>query len=224
MTSQEIQDYILGGRRSKLKVWDMCRQADCLLFTGGAIVKDDKATLIVGSGTDNMLEATSQFDLSVIGTGRAILFDTKEKMVYSIHSPKEIRQHFKEKYNERLHNPVMSTESSGLALIMVIDGMEREIGKNIDVREPSTKRKRAKNFASKACHVRDIDVYLDWKEMMPMSYSEIYEGMNRDMIYQTVVTPFYREGSVNYVMLRSGTGKENPHGPILDKLLEEGVL
>jgi hypothetical protein len=83
ITGNDVQQFMLSrGRKSESDILGMCRNSGSLLFTGGALVRDGYATVVVGPGTDNILEATyefpDQFD-GIISNGRAVLFDTREK-------------------------------------------------------------------------------------------------------------------------------------------------
>jgi len=187
-----------------------------------------------------MLEATYQFPGQVngiIGNGRAILFDTRENVLYSVHFPNEVGRYFKEKYTKRSHEPLMSAESSGRIVIMNLKPrkIERgmgsfhsetttEVGADIRINQPSKRRKRIRNFASKASHVRVFsDVLLGWKENMAMGFEDVYEAMKPlGLDYYTVVTPFYDQTAWNYVLLKNG--KVNPHEPVLGKLLDEKII
>jgi len=240
---KDVQDYILSRKKGKRKatVWKRCRESSSLVLTGGAIVRNGYGSLIVGPGTDNMLEATSQFKQvdGIIGNGRAILFDTKEDVLYSVHFAKEIRRYFREEYTERSHKPLMNAEASGKIVIMNLKpkkilperGMggfhsetTTEVGSDIRINRPSKRRKRIRNFASKASHVRDFgDILLSWKEILAMSFKDIYEAMKPlDLEYYTVVTPFYDQSAWSYVQLKNG--KVNPHEPVLERLLDEKII
>lgn len=241
---KDIQDYILSGEyKEKETIWNMCKQSDSLVLTGGAIVRKGYATLIVGPGTDNMLEATSQFTEKVdgiIGNGRAILFDIGEKILYTVHSPSEVRKYFQEFHTKRHHKPRKKSKISGKVIIMNLEIgewkdssgrkhyehiTERETGKGIRINSPSKSRKKIRNFAKKACHVIG-DISLSWKEKIPMSFDDIYEQMKQaDMSYCTVVTPFYPCAPLRYEYFKyEGVGFLNPHEIILKKLLEEKII
>ncbi len=235
---KDVQNYILFNRRMKKRetIWNICRQSDSLLLTGGAIVNNGYATLIAGPGTDNLLEATYQFPEidGIIGNGRSILFDTKEEILYSTHFPDEIAHYFKEKFTKRHHKPLMRAKSNNKIIIMNLETNngnsecslveETEVGKNIRISQPSKKRRKIRNFASKACHVRENDLFLLWKEKIPMGYRDIYEHMkDADMIYYTVTTPLYvGRTALMYIELKNG--KINPHEHALEKLLDEKII
>ncbi len=230
-TGKDVQNYVLSDKRMKRKttIWDMCKQSSSLLLTGGAVVRDGYATLITGSGTDNILEATCQYKNQVngvIGNGRSILFDTRERILYSMHFPEEVKRYFNEEYTKRCHKPLTSAESNSKIIIMNLKPnfiFENEVGKNIKINQPSKRRKRIRNFASKASHVREDDILLSWKETMPMSFEDIYKQMKQlGMNYYTVVTPIYDKGAGSYVLLNQGY--VNPHEPVLEKLLSEKVI
>jgi hypothetical protein len=228
-TGKDVQNYVLSDKRMKRKttIWDMCKQSSSLLLTGGAVVRDGYATLITGSGTDNVLEATCQYPNQVdgiIGNGRSILFDARERILYNMHFSEEVEHYFKEEYTKRCHKPLMSAESSNRIIIMNLEFIvESEVGKNIKINQPSKRRKRIRNFASKASHVREGDILLSWKETIPMSFEYIYKQMKQlGMNYYTVVTPIYDRGAGSYVLLNQGY--VNPHEPVLEKLLSEKVI
>lgn len=242
INEKSVQDYIFSKTKGKRKttVWNRCRESNSLILTGGAIIRNGYATLIVGPGTDNLLEATYQFPDQVdgiIGNGRAILFGAKENVLYSVHFPEEVRSYFREKYTERTHKPLMSAQDSGKIVIMnlkprkIEKGMgifhsvvSLEVGKDIEVNLPSKSRKRIRNFASKASYVREFgDIFLSWKERMAMSFEDVYETMKPlSLDYYTVVTPFYDYTAWNFVQLKNG--RVNPHEPVLGKLLDEKII
>jgi hypothetical protein len=100
-----------------------------------------------------------------------------------------------------------------------------EIGEHIVINGPSQRRKRIRNFASKAAHVRNLDLYLTWKERIPMSFDEIYDGMKKlGMNYSTVVTPYYLGAAYNYVLLKPEHNSVNPQVPVLEKIIEAEIL
>jgi len=47
ISGKNVQDYILSDREEndKTTIWDMCRQSGSLFLTGGAIVRNNYATL-----------------------------------------------------------------------------------------------------------------------------------------------------------------------------------
>jgi len=237
VTGKDTQEYILSGERKKEDVWKMCRKSGSILMTGGAIVKDGKATLIGGPGSDNLLEASSQFPQldGIIGNGRSILFDTKQKTLYSVHAPEEASDYYRESVTKRDHNYVSNAKSSGKAIVLnLAEGgntkyhhkREGEIGKGIVIEPSSKKMKKVRNFASKVSHFRNDDIALDWKEEIPMSYDEIYQALrNLDMEYCSVVTPFYSNINVAYIFcMLKDKDAVNPHAPILEKILEAKIL
>ena len=234
-TGEDVQQLMLSrGRKSESDILEMCRSSGSLLFTGGALVRNDYATLVVGPGTDNILEATYEFPEQfegIIGNGRAVIFDTREKMLYSVHSDWEMKRYYCESINKRKHNLIKSAKSDGSAIIMNLKPSEKtkfefadrnEIGEQIVINMPSKRRKRIRNFASKAAHVRGLDICLSWKETMPMTFDEIYYGMkDLDMSYTTVVTPYYLGAAYNYVFLSPKHKNVNPQAPVLEKIVKE---
>jgi hypothetical protein len=237
VTGKDVQDCIMpDDEKDKENIWDLCRRSGSILLTGGAIVNDGKATLVVGSGTDNLLEATYEFPNidGIIGDGRSIIFDTKQNTLYSVHSDDEVRFYFAEDYSKRQHKPIMSSAASKDVIILNLNPSTNGKypfefsdvkGESIDVRSPSKNRKSMRNFASKASHVRQDDIYLMNKETIPMEFEEIYKGvMPLGMNYHRVNSPFFNGCALSYVLLGPRHNLANSHVPILKKVIEAKIL
>jgi hypothetical protein len=237
VTGKDVQDCMMpDDEKDKDHIWDLCRRSGSILLTGGAIVKDGKATLVVGSGSDNLLEAAYQFPSidGTIGDGRSIIFDTIQNTLYSVHSDDEVRFYFAEDYSKRPHRPIASSLAAKDVIILDLklrnDGefpfLCSEVpGQSVDVCPPSNNRKAVRNFSRKASHVRLEDLYLLQKETIPMDHAEIYNAVKEiGMMYHNIKSPFFNKCAWSYVMLGPKHNYTNSHAPILEKIMEAKIL
>jgi len=209
----------------------------CVLIQAGAFVKKGKGVMMVGSGTIDMMESFSRFpDVDgIMSNGKGIILDPTNRMLYPVHTEKEIGYCYKTYLTERKIPVIPEAELSDLAVIHRSFKNQEDFQKlrekrgfsgNEYLRGPLPPSNRLKGyFLDMACHIDDIDLRRPGyyrKELKTSKREEVKKALDKvDPRFLLGYTTWF-DGD-NYVIVGQdlALGKVNPFDRMAQLVNEE---
>lgn len=166
----ELREEIFGKTSVKPINEDERLAEGCVLIQAGAFVKKDKGIMMVGSGTIDMMESFSRFSNvdGIMSNGKGLFLNPKDRMIYPIHTEKEIGYCYKTYLTGRKISLIPEAELSEIAVIHRSFKNPEDFRKlkekrgfsgNEYLRGPLSSSNRLKSyFLDMACHIDDLDL------------------------------------------------------------------